>query len=78
MSRRRKSGSSPGRFMIGALMLFFAAAFARPAALQEQKGITVDKKKISLAEPIKATGEYQAKISLYENTSATIKVIVKS
>ena len=46
--------------------------------LQEQKGITVDKKKISLAEPIKATGEYQAKISLYENTSATIKVIVKS
>ena len=36
MSRRRKSGSSPGRFMIGALMLFFAAAFARPAALQEQ------------------------------------------
>lgn len=48
------------------------------AALQEQKGIAVDKKKISIAEPIKATGEYQAKISLYENTFATIKIIVKS
>ena len=48
------------------------------AALQDQKGIAVDKKKISIAEPIKAPGEYQAKISLYENTFATIKVIVKS
>ena len=36
MSRKRKLSSSPGRFMTGALILFFAAAFARPAALQEQ------------------------------------------
>ena len=48
------------------------------AALEEQKGITIDKKKISVAEPIKSPGEYQAKISLYENTFANIKVIVKS
>lgn len=47
------------------------------AALQQQKQIEVDKKKIALAEPIRALGEYTAKLSLYENTSATVKVIVK-
>ena len=36
MIGKRKRASSPGRFMTGALILFFAAAFARPAALQEQ------------------------------------------
>jgi large subunit ribosomal protein L9 len=46
------------------------------SALTEQKGASVDKKKIALAEPIKAPGEYMVKISLYENTFATIKVIV--
>lgn len=33
---RRKKGASPARFLIGGLLLFFAAAFARPALLQEQ------------------------------------------
>ncbi len=47
------------------------------AALKEQKGFGVDKKKIALSEPIKTIGEYTAKISLFEGTSAEIKIIVK-
>lgn len=47
------------------------------AALQAQKGVTIDKKKIALAEPIRATGEYAAKVSLFENTFATITVTVQ-
>lgn len=45
-------------------------------ALAEQKGFEIDKKKIALSEPIKALGEYTAKISLFENTFASVKVIV--
>ena len=47
------------------------------AALEAQKGIRVDKKKIALAEPIRAAGEYVAKISLFENTFANITVTVQ-
>ena len=46
-------------------------------AMKEQLSFEIDKKKISLSEPIKTTGEYTAKISLFEATSATIRVIVK-
>ncbi len=46
-------------------------------ALKEQKGFDVDKKKIALSDPIRATGEYTVKISLFENTFAQVKVIVK-
>lgn len=46
-------------------------------ALKAQKGVDIDKKKIALSEPIRATGEYTAKISLFENTSASVKVVVK-
>ncbi|MDO4852626.1 MAG: 50S ribosomal protein L9 [Clostridia bacterium] len=45
------------------------------AALKEQQGIDLDKKKISI-DPIKTTGEYLAKASLFENVSATFTVIV--
>ena len=48
------------------------------AAIAEQLGVTIDKKKIALTEPIRATGEYQAKVSLFENTSALVRVIVKA
>ena len=47
------------------------------AALKEQKQLEIDKKKIALSEPIRALGEYNAKISLYENTVAIVKVVVK-
>ena len=41
----------------------------------EQLGIDVDKKKIAI-DPIKMTGEYTAKASLFENVSASFKVNV--
>lgn len=47
------------------------------AALKEQSGIEIDKKKIALSEPIKAIGEYAARVSLFENTFAAITVNVK-
>lgn len=47
------------------------------AAIASQQGTQVDKKKISLPDPIKATGEYTVRVSLYENTFANVKVIVK-
>ncbi len=46
------------------------------AALFEQKGVEVDKKKIAI-DPIRALGEYTAKLSLFEGVSATVKVIVE-
>lgn len=46
------------------------------AALKEQKQIDVDKKKIALSEPIRALGEYTVRISLFENTFASLKVVV--
>ncbi|MDO4493086.1 MAG: 50S ribosomal protein L9 [Clostridia bacterium] len=47
------------------------------AALKEQKDFEIDKKKVALSDAIKTPGEYTAKITLYENTFAEIKVIVK-
>ena len=46
------------------------------AALKEQKGVDVDKKK-SAVDPIRALGEYTAKLSLFEGISVTVKVIVE-
>ncbi len=46
------------------------------AALKEQKGMDVDRKKISV-DPIRALGEYPAKLSLFEGVSVTVKVIVE-
>ena len=46
------------------------------AALKEQKGVDVDKKKIAV-DPIRALGEYPAKLSLFEGISVTVKVIVE-
>ncbi len=46
------------------------------AALKEQKGLDVDRKKISV-DSIRALGEYSAKLSLFEGVSATVKVIVE-
>ncbi len=47
------------------------------AALKEQKQIEIDKKKIALSEPIRALGEYTARVSLFENTFASVKVVVE-
>ena len=47
------------------------------AALKEQKQVEVDKKKIALGDPIRALGEYNVRVSIYENTFANVKVIVE-
>lgn len=46
------------------------------AALLEQYGIELNKKKIKIAEPIKALGISEVKAHMFENTSATFKVEV--
>lgn len=45
-------------------------------ALKEQKGIDLDRKKISV-DTIRATGTYTAKASLFEGVSAVFNVIVE-
>ena len=47
------------------------------AAIAEQKQVEIDKKKISLSDPIRALGEYSIRVSLYENTFALVKVVVE-
>ena len=47
------------------------------AALKEQKQVEVDKKKIALGDPIRALGEYNVRVSIYENTFANVKVVVE-
>ena len=47
------------------------------AALKVQKQVEIDKKKIALAEPIRALGEYTVRVSLFENTFAAVKVVVE-
>lgn len=46
------------------------------AALQQQHGLTVDKKKIAV-EQIRNTGEYVARVSLFEDVKANLKVLVR-
>lgn len=46
-------------------------------AISEQKHVEIDKKKVALAEPIRSLGEYNIRVSLYENTFAQVKVIVE-
>lgn len=46
-------------------------------ALKSAHGIEIDKRKISLAEPIKAYGTYQADVKLYTEVSGKITVRVE-
>ena len=46
------------------------------AALKEQHGMEIDKKKIAM-DQIRSTGEYVAIISLFEDVKANLKVMVK-
>ena len=45
-------------------------------ALQKQHGITVDKRKIALTDPIKAYGTYDLDVRLYTDVSGKIHVVV--
>ena len=46
------------------------------AAIEDQLGLTIDKKKISI-DPVRSTGDYVAKLSLFEEVKAHLKVIVE-
>jgi large subunit ribosomal protein L9 len=41
------------------------------------QGFTVDKRKITLAEPIKVIGEYEVPLKLHREVSTTVKLTVK-
>ncbi|HKV05716.1 MAG TPA: 50S ribosomal protein L9 [Candidatus Acidoferrales bacterium] len=41
------------------------------------KGFTVDKRKVTLAEPIKIVGEFEIPIKLHREITATVKLAVK-
>ena len=45
-------------------------------AVKDQFGLTVDKKKIVIDEPIKALGEHEVKIKLHPKVTAALKVKV--
>lgn len=47
------------------------------AAVKEQMGLDVDKKKIQLKEVLKTLGEHQVPVKLHPEVTAQLKVIVK-
>ncbi len=47
------------------------------AALKDQLGVDVDKKKMSLDAPIKSPGTYNVAIKIHANVTASLKVSVK-
>ena len=46
------------------------------AAIKEQKGFDIDKKKIRIPSPIKTVGEYEAEIKLFTDINAKVKINV--
>ena len=46
--------------------------------LQEEHGILIDKKKISVNTTIKTVGEFSADVKLYHNISSVLKIVVKA
>ncbi len=46
------------------------------AAVKEQTGLDLDKKKIVLADPIKTLGERQIKVKLHKDVAAELKVSI--
>ncbi|MFC1770063.1 50S ribosomal protein L9 [Nitrospirota bacterium] len=48
------------------------------AAALKDKGIEVDKRKISIAEPIKSLGEHEVEVKVAHEVSATVKITVEA
>ena len=46
------------------------------AAVKEQTGLDLDKKKIVLADPIKTLGEKEVKVKLHKDVSAALKISI--
>ena len=45
-------------------------------ALQKQHGITIDKRKLSMTDPIKAFGTYNTEVKLYTEVTGKVKITV--
>jgi large subunit ribosomal protein L9 len=65
----RKAGESD--------QLFGSVTSADISEALAAKGFTIDKRKITLAEPIKVVGEYEIPIKLHREISASVKLAVK-
>ena len=57
-------------------VLFGSVTSADIAALLENEGYTIDKRKIELEEPIKRVGVYHVALKLFKNVTAEVKVWV--
>jgi large subunit ribosomal protein L9 len=66
---RRKSGEND--------QLFGSVTSADVSEALAAQGYTIDKRKISLVEPIKLVGEYEIPIKLHREVIATVKLAVK-
>ncbi len=66
---RRKAGEND--------QLFGSVTSADISEALAAQGYTVDKRKISLADPIKLVGEYEIPIKLHREVTATVKLTVK-
>ncbi len=66
----RQTGSADGRL--------YGSVTSKEIAeeLKAQYGIELDKRKITLAEPIKAFGAYRAQVKLFADITGTIRVTV--
>ncbi|HHU70067.1 MAG TPA: 50S ribosomal protein L9 [Thermoanaerobacterales bacterium] len=47
-------------------------------SIKNKFGLSIDKRKIDLPEPIKALGSYEAEIRIYPGVTAAIKVVVEA
>jgi large subunit ribosomal protein L9 len=65
----RKAGESD--------QLFGSVTSADISEALAAKGFTIDKRKITLAEPIKVVGEYEIPIKLHREITASVKLTVK-
>ena len=57
--------------------LFGSVTSGDIAAALEAKGFTIDRRKISLEEPLKQIGEYHVPVKLYREVTAHVKVVVQ-
>ena len=57
--------------------LFGSATSSDIAHELEAKGYTIDRRKISLDEPLKSLGEYHVPVKLHREVTAHVKVVVK-
>ena len=57
-------------------VLFGSVTSGDIAEFLRAKGIEIDKRKIQLEEPIKQLGDYEVKVKLHPEVTATVKVLV--